>query len=71
MGSTKYKVLPGLFLFSADFENVIVMILAVTLTKIPASAIIIPVFMKGARSMKYSVMIRVDMVRLAPYTLTR
>ena len=47
------------------------MILVVTLTKIPASAIIIPVFMKGARSMKYSVMIRVDMVRLAPYTLTR
>lgn len=68
MGSTKLTVLPGLFL---DFENVIVMILAVTLTKISASAIIIPVFMKGARFMQISVFVCVDIVRLAPYTLTR
>ena len=47
------------------------MILVVTLTKISASAIIIPVLRKGARSMKYSVIIRIDMVRLAPYALTR
>ena len=68
MGSTKLTVLPGLFL---DFENVIVVILAVTLTKISASAIIIPVFMKGARFMQISVFVCVDIVRLAPYTLTR
>ena len=41
------------------------------LAKIPASAIIIPVFMKGARFMQISVFVCADMVRLAPYTLTR
>ena len=71
MGSTNLMVLPGLFLFSSDYENVIVMILAVTLTKTSASAIIIPVFMKGARFMQISVFVCADMVRLAPYTLTR
>ena len=68
MGSTKLTVLPGLFL---DFENVIVVILAVTLTKISASAIIIPVFMKGARSMKYSAIVCANTIRLAPDALSR
>ena len=47
------------------------MILVVTLTKISASAIIIPVLRKGARSMKYSVIVCANTIRLAPDTLTR
>ena len=41
------------------------------LTNHSCGIIINAVFMKGARSMKYSVIIRIDMVRLAPYALTR
>ena len=43
----------------------------VLLTNLYNSIIISPVFMKGARSMKYYVVIRCDMACLAPYTLTR
>ena len=46
-------------------------ILGNKLTNHSCGIIINPVFVKGASSMKYSVIIRIDMVRLAPYTLTR
>ena len=43
----------------------------INLTKFACGTIINPVFMKGARSMKYYVVIRIDMACLAPYALSR
>lgn len=47
------------------------MIMAVTLTKISSSAIIIPILRKGARSVKNSDIVWANIIRLAPYALTR